>query len=89
MLKKLWNKASTSRISPSQFGKCFFQTVQCDLLADLPSRGVRCTVVSKAVKVMAKEKAKKKLLHITLFMVATEEEFYQLQLKKILIFAKN
>ena len=51
------------------------------IFADLPSRGVSCTVISKAVKVMAKEKAKKKLLHTTLLDFATEELFYQLQLK--------
>ena len=49
---------STKRLLRSN---CLMRSV-----ADLPSRGVRCTVISKAVKVMVKEKAKKKLLHTTL-----------------------
>ena len=58
---------STKRLLRSN---CLMRSV-----ADLPSRGVRCTVISKAVKVMVKEKAKKKLLHTTLFHSATEEDF--------------
>ena len=48
---------------------CSGRTVRCHLLADLPSRGVSTTVISKAVKVMAKEKAKKKSLYTTLFVL--------------------
>ena len=80
---KKTNKAWISRNSPNQVEKFAEVELFNAIFADLPSRGVRCTVILKAVKIMAKEKAKKKLLHTTLFDFATEELFYQLQLKRL------
>ena len=52
----------------------FIKTVQCDFFADLPSRGVSSTVISKPSK--SRQKIPRKMLpHTTLLNAATEEDF--------------